>query len=488
MRHEKAESVSCEQGCAKGMSKLEPADERYEMRAREVLSRALMAGWHQADVFMKVAKVLRCEIGPLGIRRNEESDESGLALRVWRKDGTSAFIHADAVLERQLADLVPVVEPQSARGSRSLIPRLPSEDIERSHDIHEDGCEEGEIQDRARAIVAGFTAHRHVRVDLLQGRIASARIETINLNSAGGRVRFGQSIASIELQARGGPRGGGEPSFARYAAVTDHVGRLDPKSLVEEAAWRAVASCGGEPAPRGPVAAVMEPRASAQWVRSLVPRFIDHPSEGSGGGSGAGRIGTAKKTTGSAPSVPSLEGLTLLDDPLVSSLPSTVPRPALRVPFDGEGRRARLRVLFQDGVVVGRCIDSRDPEAPVDDLGPMRRDSYRDPPEPAPLGLILAPGASSRDELLRRMGKGLFVTSLSPWSKPGSGRLLAEVRGLWMEPGRGSRPIRAALLTLPDLEGISSLVGLGSDLEFDMTGLPVGCPSILFEGVDLLPL
>jgi len=111
---------------------------------------------------------------------------------------------------------------------------------------------------------------------------------------------------------------------------------------------------------------------------------------------------------------------------------------------------------MSDGTAVGCFVDSRDTEAREEELGPMRRDSFRDIPSPGPMRLVLAPGERGRDDLLAGFGRGLFVTSLVPHSGPGSVAFVAEVRGVWIEKGLTRRPASRTLLVVPTAEGLAA--------------------------------
>lgn len=490
------------------MNRVDIAD-RLEAHAHRILSASMQARWDQAEVFVKVATVTRCVLDEGGSIETHTGEETGIALRVWSREGSMGFVHADGALDRSPDRLVGLVEPSRSGAPGNLISRLPScgsppekssipsrssQAPERSgHDGDPPGAPAVEsflhnIQDR-------FSLMRGDRPARLRAQIASGRIETIILNCLGGRARFQQTVTSagLELMSSEAARirqcssrfgfppatsslsespsrsAFGAGSSVRYEKLAAGLGDLDPVLMVEEACWRAAVSSGTFVVPVRTVPVILSPHCAAQWIRTLLPRFVGREGLSSPRGSGLTRV----------------PGVTIVDDPGGSWHAPSTSGPVQ--PIDGEGRRARPRVLMRDGVLEEVILDSRDPVASEKDLGPMRRDSYRELPSPGPLRLILLPGQPTPDGLIEMMGSGLLVTQLTPLSTEGSDQLLAEIRGLWLEGGKDPAPIGSTFARLPGWEEIGRLKAWGADVELDHSGIPVGCPSLLLEGIEVTP-
>jgi predicted Zn-dependent protease len=263
---------------------------------------------------------------------------------------------------------------------------------------------------------------------------------------------------------RASPRGSGIGGMTRVVRV-DQLDAISPEPLLAELRdWELQQGEVDEVDSRQALV-LLEPRASASWLRWLVPLLV-RPLPGMGG-----------------PPWPSidLEGFHIVDDPCSRG------SSAVGV-HDGEGRFARTRWLVRDGRLASSICDSRDPEASVEALGPMRRDSYRDPPAPGALRPLLSPGRMAEQDLLPLVGDGVVLNSLWPLTPPGAERLLAVATGFSVKRGRPARPIPRSLFEVRSEQLISCLIDRGSRLVLDDAGMEVGAPALAMVGVGLRPL
>ena len=475
-------------------------------RARQVVDAALSAGSEVAEVYMKSVAFMRCEVGSRGVRSLQRGEESGIALRVWGGGGRHGFVHVDGWARWPAARLAAWAVASSSHHPGGLVPRLPQGE-EVGSPVREAALglgpsargddargrrwgpiEEGGLREWAEGLVAAFSRRQRSAIRLEEGWIESGLTRTVIVNSLGGRASFAGPLGSVGVRVVGG-RNPGPGATTRYVSRFGGTDRPDPGLLAEGASWRAAASIGGGPASGRSIRVLLEPRAAAAWLRSIVPFFV----RGRSGGATDPEVGFEPKP-----------GFCLVDDPWFqeereTSDPSRRRPPVMEKmeggdgrphvsPFDGEGRKLRTRILIKDGVPADFYGDSADPDLPDEMLGSMRRDSYRDPPVPGPSNLFVKPAEHGRGHIIEQLDRGLFVTAMSPLSAPGSRSLIAEVRGIWVEKGKARRPVARTLLKIPSLGALNRIVTWGSDLEFDPAGLPVGAPSILFDGAELVPM
>ena len=132
-------------------------------------------------------------------------------------------------------------------------------------------------------------------------------------------------------------------------------------------------------------------------------------------------------------------GFVLVDDGIHPEGPSTAP-------FDGEGSPRRRTPLIEDGRLLTFLHDARTArkggEQTTANAG---RSSYRSPPSVSTTNLVLEAGDAPLEELLRRAGDGLYVTSvagLHSGVNPVSGTFSVGATGRLIEGGELGRPVR----------------------------------------------
>jgi PmbA protein len=128
-------------------------------------------------------------------------------------------------------------------------------------------------------------------------------------------------------------------------------------------------------------------------------------------------------------------GLDVTDDPLR-------PRAGASRPFDAEGLPSRRRAIVRDGVLTGWTLDL----ATGRRLGMASTASAARgptaPPSPSTSNIDLTQGSASRDDLLRDMGTGLWVTSfLGASINATTGDYSRGAAGFWVERGEIAFPV-----------------------------------------------
>lgn len=129
----------------------------------------------------------------------------------------------------------------------------------------------------------------------------------------------------------------------------------------------------------------------------------------------------------------------LADDGLHPEGPSTAP-------FDGEGSPRRRTSLIADGRLLTFLYDARTArKGERETTGNAGRGSYRSPPSVSTTNLVLEAGEATLDELVRRAGDGLYVSSvagLHSGVNPVSGTFSVGATGRLIENGELGRPVR----------------------------------------------
>lgn len=112
------------------------------------------------------------------------------------------------------------------------------------------------------------------------------------------------------------------------------------------------------------------------------------------------------------------------------------------------------------------------------------RGSYADLPAPGASNFYLAPGKTTRDDLIADTKSGLLVAEVLGMhtADPVSGAFSVGVSGLSIEKGRVAGPVKGAMISGNLLDLLSRVDGVASDLTF--TG-PLGAPTFRVSFLDV---
>jgi PmbA protein len=165
--------------------------------------------------------------------------------------------------------------------------------------------------------------------------------------------------------------------------------------------------------------------------------------------------------------------LDLVEDPLR-------PGGAASRPFDGEGVASRTSAIVQGGILRRWLLDG----ATARQLGlPLTGNARRgtsSPPSPGASNVTLIGGAGALDDLVRRAGRGLLVTSfLGSSINPTTGAYSRGAAGFWIEDGAIAYPVSEATIagSLPAM--LATLVAADDADPF----LAMAVPSLMVDGL-----
>ncbi|MEZ5753543.1 MAG: TldD/PmbA family protein [Paracoccaceae bacterium] len=128
-------------------------------------------------------------------------------------------------------------------------------------------------------------------------------------------------------------------------------------------------------------------------------------------------------------------GLSVIEDP-------HRPRIGSSRPFDGEGLPTRRRAIVEDGILTGWTLDlATGRKLGMASTANAARGTSS-PPSPSTSNIDLTPGQTTREALLRDMGRGLYVTSMiGSTINPTTGDYSRGAAGFWVENGQISHPV-----------------------------------------------
>jgi PmbA protein len=281
----------------------------------------------------------------------------------------------------------------------------------------------------------------------LYGYFTSGVTELAVSSSAGHAVSQTMTDASVLAIAASDEESG-------YAEATSwKTAELDPAAVAREAVEKAGRTKGAVEIEAGTHAAVLEPYAFSELLWYFGFSSLNALACLEGRSYFSGRIGEKVFH----------ESFTLVDDGLA---PRGLPKA-----FDFEGVPKQRVTIVEEGVAKDVVWDRRTAEragegrtstghalsAPAQGFGPL------------PLNLSVAGGDATRDELVERVGEGIYVTRLHYLGvvDPREGIITGMTRDgtFQIEGGKVSKPLVNLRFTTSFPKLVESLVGLGKDVE-----------------------
>ena len=250
---------------------------------------------------------------------------------------------------------------------------------------------------------------------------------------------------------------GGEGRSARYAADLPSAAEIGKK-----AGERAVSHFGPRKLASTTAAVIFENR--------IAPSIIG-PFVGAIAGTAIAR-GTSflKDKLGQPVFAP---GVTLTDDPhRVRGMGSA--------PFDDEGVTTTRQTLIEDGVLTSWLLNSAAArQLKLDTTGHASR-GLAGAPGVSTHNLTVAPGAETREAMMKQAGKGLFVTSMfGPSLNGNTGDWSVGVSGFWFEDGEIAYPVSGVTVAANLIELYARMIP-ANDLEIRGS---TNSPSLFVDGL-----
>lgn len=173
---------------------------------------------------------------------------------------------------------------------------------------------------------------------------------------------------------------------------------------------------------------------------------------------------------------------TLIDDPFYDENP-------MQCAFDAEGVPTREKVLVDRGVLQTLLYDLTNArKAGVAPTGNASR-GYADPVSIAPYCLRILPGKESREELLCRMGEGLYITELKglhAGADAVTGDFSIESAGFVVKGGKITRPVHSFTVAGNFFTLLKQIDGVASNVQMGVPATTVmAAPDVLVRGLDV---
>ncbi|MDA8312095.1 MAG: TldD/PmbA family protein [Actinomycetota bacterium] len=277
-----------------------------------------------------------------------------------------------------------------------------------------------------------------------------ASVEVALASTTGIRAVSRRTSAYVSVSAIAGD--GAQSQTGSGFSVGRSATALDLGRAADDAVVRAVRLLGAGKIRSGRVVAVFDPRVVTTLL-SIVAGALSGEAVVKGRSFFAGRLGEEVASP----------GVTLVDDP-------TDPRAFGASAFDGEGLACRRNVLIDEGVLRAFVYDSVSARrAGTLSTGSAVRGGYAGTPGAGCRALVLSPGALDQTGILKAVGEGLFVQSVTgvhSGVNPVSGDFSVGAEGLMIRTGALAEPVREVTVASTLQRMLRSVLHVGSDLEW----------------------
>lgn len=156
-------------------------------------------------------------------------------------------------------------------------------------------------------------------------------------------------------------------------------------------------------------------------------------------------------------------------------------------PFDGEGVPKGKTVIFENGILKTFLYNTYTARKDKKfSTGNAVRASYQSTPEVGVSNFYLKPSKTSLEKIIKSVDKGFYVIDiigLHSGTNPISGQISVGAKGLWIDKGSFSKPVKEVTIATDLLSFCKSIDKIGDDLRFMPSGGYIGSPSMLVKDI-----
>jgi PmbA protein len=430
-------------------------------RLDDLLHRARAGGAVEADAFMVEEELQTVQVRLGTVEALKHARENRCSLRIFTDSGSASATTSDLSPEAlarlveeslRLAQVARRDEHSGLPAGEALAREVPDLDLWDAAG-QSMGIEE-KIDWARRAEAAALEADARVRNS--EGAEFYDRQARVAYASSGG-FAGGFRVSTFALSVTPVASDDGDMERDYWYSSARHLADLDsPEAIGREAARRAVRRLGGRKGETVEVPVVFDPETAASLIRSVAVA-ASGPSLYRGT---SFLIGQRGRTVGSP-------RVTIVDDP-------TMRQGLGSRPFDGEGLPSRRTVLVDRGILESYLLDTYSARR----LGLQATGhAAREDGGGVTVGytnLYLEPGPWTREEILRSVDRGLYVTELIGFGVNfATGDYSRGAVGFWIEGGELTYPVEEITIAGNLRQMLQDVEMVGRDLAFrDQTAAP----------------
>jgi len=418
------------------------------------------------------------EIYNLNVENLSFSDTKGLGFRIF-KDGRMGYAYTSNLEETEIEKCIEKAVDNSIITNKEQYNYLPQEEefkykkgLVDEKDLFSEKFMECSIEDKIKIAkqLEIITRKKDKRVKGISNLLYEDNLTDVNvINSAGFNGSYKTSSAFIYESVIS--REGSDNSTGDYFGYARDPEKLDTEMVAENAVKRSVMLLGAKKVKSQMGSVLLDPFVAAQFI-GVIAGILAADTVQKGKSLFKGRIGE-KIFNGD---------FNIIDD-------GTLKEGLSSKPFDGEGVPKGRTVIFDRGVLKTYLYNTFTARKNKTlSTGNAVRSSYKSPPAVGISNFYIEPSTTSFDNLIKRMDKGFYVMDiigLHSGVNPISGHISVGAKGLWIEEGSISYPLKEVTIATDILSFCKNLEKIGSDIKYMPAGGYIGSPSMLIRNITI---
>lgn len=404
------------------------------------------------------------------------SDSTGIGIRIF-KDHSIGYAYTAVLDENAIEDAIGKAIANSAITKKDPLNYLPTKkdykykiDKSNSSQLFDDNFLKYTIDQKISMIIEleSLTKRADKRITGISDAMYNDGIsEVCILNSNGFSGSYNSTIAMVYINAIS--RDGEDISTGDYFGIARDPAKIDLEETAVNAARRSVSILGGKKIRSGKMDIILDPMVAAQFM-GVIASVLNADSVQKGKSLFKDKIG--KKIF--------KIDIDIFDD-------GTLPKGLASKPFDGEGVIKGKTALFEGGVLKTFLYDTYTARKDKTlSTGNASRSSYRSTPSVGVSNFYISPGEHDRLDMIKLIDKGFYIMDiigLGSGTNPISGQISVGAKGLMIEKGSLTHPIKEVTIATDILSFLSGFKMLGNDLKFVPSGGYMGSPSVMIENI-----
>ncbi len=265
----------------------------------------------------------------------------------------------------------------------------------------------------------------------------------------------------------------GEEMSDSYKLRSGDLSKVDIPAAAQEAVKEAKAKLKADVAPTGSYPVVFSPKAVSSLLATYASVFSAETAR-----KGLSRLAGREGERIAADCV------TLVDDPFY-------PESSAKRAFDGEGNPTYTKNVIEGGVLKTLLHNMKSAAAMgKTTTGNASRASYDAAVDVSPFTMVLAPGAFTEEELLRKAGNGVYIDSLGglhAGANPISGDFSLQSAGYMIENGAKTRAVKSFTVAGSFYELLKQITAVADTVKLEDEGsvTAFAAPAVLVEGLSI---
>lgn len=404
------------------------------------------------------------------------SDSTGIGIRIF-KDHSIGYAYTAVLDENAIEDAIEKAIANSRITKKDPLNYLPTEkdykykiDKSDSAGLFDDNFLKLRIDQKIEMAIKleSLTKKADKRITGISDMMYNDGIsEVCILNSNGFSGSYNSTIAMVYISAIS--RDGEDISTGDYFGIARDPADIDLEEIAVNAARRSVSILGGKKIKSGKMDIILDPMVAAQFM-GVIASTLNADSVQKGKSLFKGKLG--KKIF--------KIDIDIFDD-------GTLPEGLASKPFDGEGVIKGKTAIFEDGILKTFLYDTYTARKDRTlSTGNAVRASYRSTPSVGVSNFYISPGNHEPQDMIKLVDKGFYIMDiigLGSGTNPISGQMSVGAKGLMIEKGNLTHPVKEVTIATDILSFLSGFKMLGNDLKFVPSGGYMGSPSVMIENI-----